>query len=1191
MREVTLLRPASWGALCLLAITELSACTPQVADVVQSSFDFEKDAFTFTNFGDSVGGAMMTPALAAQLFGDEAVCVTGSGERCQANAAATAWIEEMNATLKFGHSEGIAVLAQLIALGKVSASDFGAENAAGIKLDNPKVRAALAYWSATQKIQAVHAKDKKLQAGEVLPFLSMALQDKSEGWRLLIAQRDESGFHSGHAVVPFGYFKGTEKGQYFIRIYDSNFPGEERRIEVNARYNSWRYDGSPNADFPRVYEGNSKNGNLLYFSPVTARLGKLKPPFVEGFTVSTSAGTVLVQGEGDGTVVGFKDGQLVENGGTLLPGSADCACTAPSGITNVMVSGTSPKTISISADAGTVFATSPSVSAKVEGSSGAGAITVDPAAKTVSFNSTGDGGTTITTTTKNADGSQTTITVVVDSKTNGITIDASDPNNVKVTADVTTGSTQISVIATTTTSGGVSTTAVAQGTTTGGNDAAFTINTTTGASSVNTGVNYATCKNSKKDPMETDVDCGAFCSVQDEKNGDGRCDVAKRCAINNDCATPGWANAGECFQGTCAQQTCGDGRLNTRETSVDCGGYCQCPEGGSCASPNTCRSGLLCASPPDAGPICSVTLVHRLNFVGLLGYGVSAIYAVDDERTPVYRGTVFSTSPSYAFQSGRKFTFKNPSSDNYTCVFDNGGSGDWVYAPTGTPAAQTNTVRCTAKKVDVVYASTGACFSEREVTPRSDAGVRVWEQITTYPTLTLTSTNSAVRTLVGWSNSIGILDSSGRVDGRSGVWNGLEFVPATTYDGGLAWAFSMSGPVEFSSRYQYNTSDVAKIAALNMPPPPRYRAECQLTGPTTGAFPTASPLVASLRCTCGLADAGVDGGADAGAPDAGAPDAGPPDSGTPDAGPPDAGPPDAGPPDAGFDAGAGPACTTDSDCTSSDCYCGTNSGNCLANSGRCGAGRFVAKTPTTDGVAPSATFTVPAACTQLRVSAWGAAGGVGEQMPFMGPGLTNMGGAGGFIGGVLTVTPGEKFVVWVGNAGDKATSTATNVSIGSYIGTPANGGAGDGMFNQPTGGSGGGLTSLKHTQANNTLIRALVVPAGGGGGTNQPAAPAGDSSAGGHTVMSGQASDFNSSSGGGGAGFDGGLAGLNGAPGAGGSFGPLPAGVTSEVGDVSGNPGGTTLNDYQDTATCSQAGKALSMGPSNNGCVVLRCLP
>jgi hypothetical protein len=81
-----------------------------------------------------------------------------------------------------------------------------------------------------------------------------------------------------------------------------------------------------------------------------------------------------------------------------------------------------------------------------------------------------------------------------------------------------------------------------------------------------------------------------------------------------------------------------------------------------------------------------------------------------------------------------------------------------------------------------------------------------------------------------------------------------------------------------------------------------------------------------------------------------------------------------------------------------------------------------------------------------------------------------------------------------------------------------------------------------------------------------------------------------SASGGGGAGEDGGTAGDLGNPGKGGTFGPLPSGLTSTEGGPAGDPGGNTVNDY--TTLCSgTAGKGAAVGPAGNGCVVLRCVP
>jgi hypothetical protein len=1165
---VPLLAPLGVGVLLLLP-----ACSG-VPDEVTGSFNFTTDAFVFANFDSAGRSAELNAPLAARLFGDEAVCAKGAGPTCEANAAAQLWIDEVNQTLSFGHSEGMAVLALLMSSGQVAPADFGGENAAALQLDR-KLREELAYWASTQKVASAHARDRSFAANDVLPFLAEALKDKTERWRLLIAIREGSGFRAGHAVVPFGYVKGAADDQYFIRIYDPNFPAEERRIEVNPRRNTWRYEGSPNADTPRSYEGTTDNANRLYFSPVSARQGTLVPPFREGFAASIGQGGLLVRSEG--VEVGLKDGVVVEQGGLVMPGASDCFCKAPSGITNTFISGSAPQTITFGADAGTVFASSPAVSARVEGTNGAGGVTVDPTAKTVTYNSEGDAGTTITTTTLNADGSQTTVTVRVNKPSNAITIDASDPSAVKVTADVTTEPTTIFVETTVTTPGGLSTTTTAQGTTSGGNDVAVTFDTTTGATSVNNNVNYALCLNGKKDPMEADVDCGDFCTRQAEKNGDGRCLDGKQCTLNNDCRPPYFFPNGECFNGTCAAQSCDDGRQNLLETSIDCGGTCPCGVGKSCASPNVCRVGLTCV---PSSMLCQPYLTHELTITGLGGAWRLPIDVSEDGRPakllwadPRPGGAAFV----FPFGAAESFSVSlNSAAKGYACTFDTAdGMGRWTWS--GTPGGtQRNTLRCRSLEQRLGYTTNGSgCPGSREVTP-AGSSIRVWEEAPEGPTLTFASAHPAVDVdTAQWGPSVRVISTT-----RSPIVQAVK-LNANPYDGGVAWNATLGPAIEAFSLYRYNTSNIVDIAALNMPKR-KYRFACDFTGASSGSFATTDAIL-PLNCSCTELDAGVamDAGTDAGV-DAGM-DAGM-DAGT------DAGV-DAGVDAGTVDAGAGAACTFDTDCgTTANCYCGDSSGNCPSNSGRCGlasgTSRFATFTPTTDGVAPSGSFTVPAGCTQLRINAWGAAGGEGEQFTGMTP-LQMPGGAGGHVTGVIPVTPGQVFTAWVGRSGSTATQFITDEGMGSYAGTVARGGLGDGMAGGSSGGSGGGLTSLRHAEANMTLVRVVTVPGGGGGGSTQPAAPAGDTGSGDHTTRAGQAAEFGSYSGGGGAGENGGTAGLNGAPGIGGAFGTLPAGLTSSVGSTA-TPAGTTLGDY--TRYCSGAG-ASSVGSTGHGCIVLRCLP
>ncbi|MBF0500074.1 MAG: fibronectin type III domain-containing protein, partial [Candidatus Riflebacteria bacterium] len=96
------------------------------------------------------------------------------------------------------------------------------------------------------------------------------------------------------------------------------------------------------------------------------------------------------------------------------------------------------------------------------------------------------------------------------------------------------------------------------------------------------------------------------------------------------------------------------------------------------------------------------------------------------------------------------------------------------------------------------------------------------------------------------------------------------------------------------------------------------------------------------------------------------------------------------------------------------------------------------------------TYIVPAGCTSISVKAWGAAGGAGS---------VYSGGGGGYVDGVISVTPGETLIARVGGGGS-----------GTGSGGFPNGGSG-----ASNGGAGGGSSSILRSST-------VLIEAGGGGG-------------------------------------------------------------------------------------------------------------
>lgn len=1142
-------RPPSGLSLRLLAglILPLLAvgCSESIPDSAQSDFDFRRDAFSFSNFGSDERPSEMTAALAVRMFGAEAVCVNEDPDHCELRAEAASWIEEVNQTLEYGHSEGMAVASLLMSLGKLSPSDFGADHAAALSVENVSLTRELAYWSATQKIEKVHALDQRFAAKDVMPFLAKVLQPgQSEQWTLLVAMREGDRFIGGHALVPFGYFKGERDGLYYLRVYDPNIPQAEQRLELDVKANTWKYEGSFD-EIARVYEGTADNGNLLSFSPVTARLGTFPAPFSAGAALSVAASRVKVAMKGNDTFVGFQDGKLVEHGGRLLPAAANCACKLPNEITNIQLSpdaGTGEQEVLISSDGysedSNVHVTGPGLTVSVEdvkADTAADVMKVDANGKAVSYDTGGDSAVNMTASVQQADGSTTTVTVTVGGTTRTVTVDANDPDNVVVSCDDMPGGTPITVTVTTTDAHGETKTTTATATTTSGKDAQVTVQPEAGTSEVNTNLNLEPCLNGKKDADEGDTDCGAVClsKPSTQRHSQPLCTIDQSCGSDADC------EIGNCVGGACKAPTCTDGKKNGNESDVDCG-YAGCPAceaGAHCLGSSQCASGLSCLN-----GTCLSSVDHTLFVEGLPEGESTELSVVRDDQWA--RVTVAGQPASFAWQFSALQSFAvglvpATSLDNFVCDLDHtnpspsGFSWSWT-RDGGDSNPQTNTLRCHRVRGELQYTTRGTGC------PLTIGG----------------------KFLAGLGPTVHFTVKS-KTGTPSSSWGWLT---RTNTGGTLAALFEQP---DQGTAYAIDSVD-PEIRTLQGGP--RYLESCTLVDGGTGPFPAATGVaLAEFDCTCTeepdggfvLPDAGTDTGVDAGV-DAGI------DAGT------DAGV-DAGM-DAGTSHGIGAVCTQDSDCDSNDCWCGTSTGSCASNTGVCGAGRIVVSSPT-DGTTPSGTFTVPAQCTSVRVQAWGAAGGGGESAAF-----PSIGGAGGYVGGTLAVSPGDVLSFWVGAGGANAVNAVGTEGTGSYLGTPANGGLGDGQWGGDIAGGGGGLSSFQQT---GSVTVVFTVPGGAGAGPNAFGEPAGGTNAGSGSSMSGGSASQGSSAGGGGAGENGGAAGQSFTQGDPGAFGTLPAGLSSALG-TGETPAQSSDPDYWLCPSQTATGGFGDVGGS--GCFVVRCV-
>lgn len=208
----------------------------------------ERDGFAFPNFGAGVTPEELDGADLAEMFGGSSdVCKGGVVDPCVPTAEAAVWARMVNLARQSGHCEGFAVLA---------ASRFAAkEQKATIQLTQvPDVTNGIIRAFATQYLPSVQAETadwSKKSLADKVDALRADLSDGKADYSIGVYNKE-----GGHAVLPYAV-ESLGDGGNRIAVYDSNWPGQKRFIDVNE--DSWRfsYSGSDPANDPDAWTGSS----------------------------------------------------------------------------------------------------------------------------------------------------------------------------------------------------------------------------------------------------------------------------------------------------------------------------------------------------------------------------------------------------------------------------------------------------------------------------------------------------------------------------------------------------------------------------------------------------------------------------------------------------------------------------------------------------------------------------------------------------------------------------------------------------------------------------------------------------------------------------------------------------------------------------------------------------------------------
>jgi hypothetical protein len=284
------------------------------------------DSFGFENFGGGTAPAELTVNLVRRLYGDAQVCASVVDNRCTPHPVVQQLIQQANRSMAAGLCEGFAVLALRLAANpdELMALQADATRVAEMVKANPALLSELAYWYTTQFATEVQAQARfylEKSPAEIAADLAADFAGGGTGTGFTLGIYSDQG---GHALTPYKVESGD--GTHRVFVYDSNWPGEERWIDVDD--DGWVYALAATNPTEAAAAWGGSTGTME-LTPMSARQGPFTCPFCpqEGQTKSGTLMTVAASGDSqlglqvqdqDGNRLGFYDGELVNE----IPGAS-----------------------------------------------------------------------------------------------------------------------------------------------------------------------------------------------------------------------------------------------------------------------------------------------------------------------------------------------------------------------------------------------------------------------------------------------------------------------------------------------------------------------------------------------------------------------------------------------------------------------------------------------------------------------------------------------------------------------------------------------------------------------------------------------------------------------------------------------------------------------------------------------------
>ena len=242
-----------------------SGGAPVLAEAVATMMRPTPDGYSFANFAAKGSPEEFGGADLVAMFG-EGACVGGVVDPCEPIAEAAAWARMVNQTRASGHCEGLVV--------EASKRFNKAATPQTVELKNEgEVTHRIFQTFATQFLKETQDETagwQKKSLREIVDELGASFQAGVVKYSM--------GLYSatgGHAVLPYA-IDFTDADNAVVHLYDSNWPGKDRYVEIDLKAKTWKFSfsGSDPANDPKAWTGGAGDIDL---TSLDARSSSLCP--------------------------------------------------------------------------------------------------------------------------------------------------------------------------------------------------------------------------------------------------------------------------------------------------------------------------------------------------------------------------------------------------------------------------------------------------------------------------------------------------------------------------------------------------------------------------------------------------------------------------------------------------------------------------------------------------------------------------------------------------------------------------------------------------------------------------------------------------------------------------------------------------------------------------------------------------